>query len=64
MMNTGFKVDWRRIVGYVDKLVFQNVDVNDTSSFEKGRKRSEYILKFLSRWYNEFHLPEQLGRML
>jgi len=59
MSNVGYKPTWRSIVGWVDKLVFVDVDMNNTFDFEEGRKRSEYILKFLSRWYNEYLLPEQ-----
>lgn len=57
--RTGFKADWRRLVGWVDKLVFKDIEMSDTQSFQEGRKRSEHILRWLTRWYHKIHLPEQ-----
>lgn len=57
--RSGFKADWRKVVGWTDKLVFKDMNVDDTEAFRAGRRRSETILRWLTRWYNEIYLPEQ-----
>jgi len=46
------KAEWRVIMGWVDKEVFQEVDVTNAESFQTARKLSEKILVFLQKWYN------------
>lgn len=59
-IESGFKPEWRRIVGWVDRLVFQDVDINDTESFETGKQRAEQVLRFLRTWYDKIMLPEHV----
>lgn len=45
------KTEWRSIVGWIDKEVFRNVDVENEESFNAGRKLAENILTFIQKWY-------------
>lgn len=45
------KTEWRTIVGWIDKEVFRNVDVENEEAFDAGRKLSENILTFVQKWY-------------
>jgi hypothetical protein len=56
---TGFKVQWRTIVGWVDSLVFKNINILSDEGFELAKKTSEYILSFLRIWYKTYYLKEQ-----
>lgn len=59
-METTFKPNWQSILGWVDREVFINVDVDDTESWKAGRLRSEQILSFLNAWYKQTLLPEHV----
>lgn len=58
--DTGYKPQWRRIVGWLDKEMFQSIDVSDKELFEKTRKQTERNLKWLRKWYKQMLLPEQV----
>lgn len=49
------KTDWRRIVGWVDREVFKDVDVLDNKQFEDARRRAEHILLPLQKWYKDIY---------
>jgi hypothetical protein len=57
-MRSGFKSEWRQIVGWVDKAVFKSVDIEDEESYKQGRKDAETILKFLREWYLKTYRKE------
>jgi CRISPR/Cas system-associated exonuclease Cas4 (RecB family) len=57
--ETSHKVEWRRIVGWVDSIVFRNINVEDREQFNAARILSEHILNFIQRWYHKIYLPEQ-----
>jgi hypothetical protein len=59
-LETGFKPKWRSILHWVDRRVFENVDINDNESFKAGKATSEEILFFLNRWYKDILLPENM----
>ena len=39
--ETKFRVDWRRILGWIDKDVFRTVDIRDAGAFKEAQKLSE-----------------------
>ena len=45
------KTEWRSIVGWIDKEVFANVDIENEEAFNAGRKLAENILTFVQKWY-------------
>ena len=53
--ETSFRADWRKIVGWVDEKVFNEVDICDKDQFEAAKRNSEYILTSLSKWYKEVY---------
>lgn len=59
-LETSFKVTWRRIVGYVDELVFKDVDIQDDKSFEAAKTIAEHHLAFLRRWYEDIYMIENV----
>jgi hypothetical protein len=56
VMETSYRADWRRIVGWVDKEVFSNTDVCDREQYDAAKKNSEHVLLALGVWYNEIYL--------
>lgn len=59
-LSTGYKPNWRGILGWVDKRVFEHVNIDDEQSFQAGKSTSETILSFLNRWYKDVLLPENV----
>jgi hypothetical protein len=57
-LDTGHKVDWRRIIGWVDKLVFRGVSDLTKDVFEQNHIFSEHCLNFIEIWYRENYLQE------
>lgn len=57
----GFRVEWRRIVGWVDKMAFKNIDVLQEDSFKVGKKTAEHCLLFLRTWYEALYLKEDVA---
>ena len=55
MMETGFKVDWRRIVGWVDTLVIRGVE----GDISHVKREAEVILVFLQKWYDKDYIVNQ-----
>jgi hypothetical protein len=47
----GRQSQWKSIVGWIDKEVFKDVDINNEQSFFSARKLSENILVFIQKWY-------------
>ena len=56
VMETSFRVDWRRIVGWVDKEVFKNTDVYCSEQYGAAKRSSEHILLALAKWYEQIYL--------
>lgn len=42
---------WKSILGWIDKEVYRNVDMDNEDSFFAARKLSENILVFVQKWY-------------
>jgi len=59
-LETTFKPEWRRIIAWVDKRVFADVDIYNKEEFERARKTAEHILVFLKKWYKKVLIPEQV----
>jgi len=57
--ETGFKPDWRTVLGWVDREVFQDIDVDDTEGWKAGKICSEQVLNFLNSWYRQTLLHDQ-----
>lgn len=58
--QTDFRASWKTIVGWVDTAIFKELDVTDEEQFKIGRSQSEIILLFLSKWYNEVYMKEDV----
>lgn len=56
--ETGFKAQWRRIVGWVNTSVMHNTDVMDQEQYAVAKQLAEHILKFVQRWYYEIYMEE------
>ena len=59
--ETGFRSEWRKIVGWVDQEVIKDQDISQTEIMERVKNESEHILKFLSHWYNKIYLKENVA---
>jgi len=53
--DTGYRADWRRITGWVDKMAFSGVDVQNEEEFKSARSISEAALLALSGWYENLY---------
>lgn len=58
-LETEHLVDWRRILYWTDSLCYQGVNVSDKEAMAAAKMTTEYILKFLSAWYNSIYMVEQ-----
>jgi hypothetical protein len=58
--ETEFRCDWRRIIGWVDKEVFRDIDIEHTESWTKGKTNSEHILMFLRKWYEDIYMNDSV----
>jgi len=56
IMETSYRVDWRKIVGWVDKEVFSKTNVYCKEQYDAAKKNSEYILMALGVWYEQIYL--------
>tara|TARA_Y100000310_G_C20574754_1_gene759877 strand:- start:342 stop:1055 length:714 start_codon:yes stop_codon:yes gene_type:complete len=56
VMETSYRADWRRIVGWVDKEVFNNTNVYCKEQYDIAKKNSEHILMALGVWYERVYL--------
>lgn len=59
-LETTFKPEWRRIIAWVDKRIFADVDITDKEEFKRARMTAEHVLMFLKRWYKEILIPENV----
>lgn len=57
--NNGVKVEWRRIVSWVNKETFGDIKGLDDPAYEPTRQIAESVLKFLQQWYYQVYLPEE-----
>ena len=55
--ETHYKADWRTVVGWVDRILFQGVDVTDKDKFSATKKLTESILIPLQSWYYGKYIP-------
>ena len=56
VMETSFRADWKKIINWVDKEIFKNVDIYDLDQYNAAKKNSEYILLALGVWYERVYL--------
>lgn len=54
--ETGYKAEWRQIIGWVDTQVFASVDIHNDGEYKTAKRQSEYILLFLYKWYRNIYL--------
>jgi hypothetical protein len=59
-MDTKFRSDWRRIVGWVDAELVGKHNTFEEGQWDQIRQDSEICLNFLSSWYKKTYLPEQV----
>lgn len=52
------RAEWRVIMGWIDRIVFKDVDISDRNLFAAARKKSENIVAFLYKWYKQHYLKE------
>lgn len=55
IMETSYRADWRKIVGWVDKETFNSVDVYCKEQYDAAKKNSEHILIALRVWYEHIY---------
>lgn len=58
--ETGFKANWRRVLGWVNTAVMSDVDVMDQEQYAVAKQLAEHILKFIQRWYYDIYLEEHV----
>lgn len=56
--ETGYRAQWRTVVGWVDSQVFADIDVENEEQYEQAKKNSEYALVALQKWYEQYYLEE------
>lgn len=56
--ETGYRSNWRQIVGWVDTAVFRGVATENEEAFEQAKNLAESILSFLRGWYENIFLLE------
>jgi len=54
--QTNKVVPWRRFIGWTERLIAENLP--ELSTTEESYKRTKNFLSQLSKWYNDFYLPE------
>jgi hypothetical protein len=59
-LNTKFRSEWRKIVGWVDQLLVANTNILNDQQWEKIRQDSEFCLNFLSSWYKNIYMQEHV----
>jgi len=57
-IETGYRANWRQIMGWIDVKVFKDIDINDQQVFQASRKLAEYCLIAAKKWYEDFYLKE------
>lgn len=56
----GYKPTWRMLMGWVDSMIFKDIDVTSDEQIEKGRQVSESILVPLRNWYDKVFINEHV----
>ena len=56
--ETGYRTNWRSVVGWVDAEVFRDVNIEKDESFRAAKVLSEHILLSVQKWYDEIYLHE------
>lgn len=57
--QSSYRTEWRQITGWVNKAVFQDVDVFDDKQTTLAMSTSEGILLNLRNWYDKIYLKEE-----
>lgn len=57
--QSSWRTEWRRITGWVDKAVFQNINVFDEKQVTAAQSEAEAILLNLRNWYDKVYLKEE-----
>jgi len=55
-IETGYRMDWKKILGLVDSNVFADVDITNAEKFELAKKLAEHILESIKKWYTELYM--------
>ena len=55
--ETGHRTSWRTIVGWVDREIFKDIEIQDDESFRAAKSFSENVLLSVQKWY-KFYLEE------
>jgi CRISPR/Cas system-associated exonuclease Cas4 (RecB family) len=58
--QNGSKPTWRKMMGWVDTVIFKDIDVTNDSGIEKGRAISESVLLPLRSWYDKVFVNEHV----
>lgn len=58
VMQDKRKADWKMLLGWVDKAVFADVDIDNDQQFERARTLAESILGSLKQWYEKIYSIE------
>jgi hypothetical protein len=53
------KPDWKMIIGWIDRFVFQDLDPMDDLQFEQGKRLAESVLVMMKPWYENTFKPEE-----
>ena len=59
-METGFRMDWKRVVTLVDAEVFADVKVDQPGTYDHARLLAEHILTGVRTWYYDLYLRSNL----
>jgi len=54
-IETEKRVDWKKIIEYIDSYVFATVDFRNQEAFQAARRMAESILYFMSYWYHNIY---------
>jgi hypothetical protein len=58
--ETGFRARWRAVVGFVDSIVFKDVDVTNQERYKASKQIAEHCLKSLQNWYDNIYMNEDV----
>lgn len=50
---------WKSVIGWMDKEVYKNADIDNEESFQAAHKLAEDILVFIQKWYQFDYLRDE-----
>ena len=59
-IETGFRMDWKRVIHLVDAQIFKGVDIEDPEKYENGKQLATHILESLQKWYHTLYLESNM----